>query len=56
VQQLSLGIGVALGAFALEAAALVHRGRNLGAADFGPALLMVARSPPLELRPRCAEA
>jgi len=41
-QQISLSIGVALGAFALEAAAAVGSGSALEAEDFWPAFLLVA--------------
>jgi hypothetical protein len=40
-QQLSLSMGVTIGAFALEAANLVHGGGALGAADFWPAFVLV---------------
>jgi MFS family permease len=42
VQQLSLSIGVALGAFVVEAAARLRGGNELTAADFTPAFLVVA--------------
>ncbi|MBM6594162.1 DHA2 family efflux MFS transporter permease subunit [Microvirga pudoricolor] len=42
VQQLSLSIGVALGAFALETAAAYHGDPGLAARDFGPAFITVA--------------
>jgi EmrB/QacA subfamily drug resistance transporter len=42
VQQLALSLGVALGAFVLETAALLRGGGDLSAADFGPAFLAVA--------------
>jgi EmrB/QacA subfamily drug resistance transporter len=41
VQQLSLSVGVALGAFALEAASLARGAPELAAQDFWPAFLMV---------------
>ncbi len=40
-QQLSLSMGVTIGAFALEAANLVQGGGALGAADFWPAFVLV---------------
>jgi hypothetical protein len=42
VQQLSLSIGVALGAFVVETAARLRGGGELIAADFTPAFLVVA--------------
>ena len=40
-QQLSLSLGVTVGAFALEAANLYNGGRELGAGDFWPAFVLV---------------
>ena len=40
-QQLSLSLGVTIGAFALEAANLYNGGKALGAGDFWPAFLLV---------------
>lgn len=40
-QQLSLSMGVTIGAFALEGANLLHGGKTLGAGDFWPAFLIV---------------
>ncbi len=40
-QQLSLSLGVTIGAFALEAANLLNGGKALGAADFWPAFVLV---------------
>jgi len=40
-QQLSLSIGITIGAFALEAANLLNGGNALGAADFWPAFALV---------------
>ncbi|HEX2134803.1 MAG TPA: DHA2 family efflux MFS transporter permease subunit [Microvirga sp.] len=42
IQQLSLSLGIAVGAFALETAALARGGGSLSASDFGPAFLIVA--------------
>jgi len=40
-QQLSLSIGVTIGAFALETTHFLHGGKTLGAGDFWPAFLIV---------------
>lgn len=40
-QQLSLSIGVTIGAFALESAHVLHGGKTLAAGDFWPAFLIV---------------
>ena len=40
-QQLSLSIGVTIGAFALESAHVLHGGQTLAAGDFWPAFLIV---------------
>jgi EmrB/QacA subfamily drug resistance transporter len=40
-QQLSLSMGVTIGAFALEAAGALHGGSALGASDFWPAFILV---------------
>lgn len=40
-QQLSLSLGVTIGAFALETANVFNGGRTLGAADFWPAFVLV---------------
>jgi EmrB/QacA subfamily drug resistance transporter len=40
-QQLSLSMGVTIGAFALEAAGMLNGGRELAPADFWPAFLLV---------------
>ena len=40
-QQLSLSMGVTIGAFALEAAGMLNSGRELAPADFWPAFLLV---------------
>ena len=40
-QQLSLSIGVTIGAFALETAPTIHGGTALGAGDFWPAFALV---------------
>src|SRR5690606_9008275 len=42
-QQLSLSIGITIGAFALEAANLFNGGKTLGAGDFWPAFVLVGR-------------
>ena len=40
-QQLSLSIGVTIGAFALESTHMLHGGKTLAAGDFWPAFLIV---------------
>ena len=40
-QQLSLSLGITVGAFALEAANLYNGGKTLGAGDFWPAFVLV---------------
>jgi EmrB/QacA subfamily drug resistance transporter len=42
IQQLSLSLRIALGAFALETSALIRGAGELSAADFGPAFFVVA--------------